>query len=66
MPHLTIVKMSSEEQAQQAYILPATAGRSFDGSRRIRSEELTFVREQEENCWVDRGRSSPGRSLVQR
>jgi 2'-5' RNA ligase len=64
MPHLTIVKVSSEELAQQAYIFARDRWAMFDGSRHIPLNELTFVREQEQNRWVDLGRIPLGRSLV--
>jgi len=64
MPHLTIVKVSSEELAQQAYIFARDRWAMFEGSRHIPLNELTFVREQEQNRWVDLGRIPLGRSLV--
>ena len=66
MPHLTIVKISSEELAQQAYIIARDRWAQFQGSRRIAVKKLTFVREQEENRWVDLAGVPLGRSLVQR
>ena len=64
MPHLTIVKVSSEELAQKAYIFARDRWAMFEGSRHIPLSELTFVREQEQNRWVDLGRIPLGRSLV--
>src|SRR5262249_116826 len=46
MPHLTIVKMSTEAQAQNAYDVACNRWAKFGGSRRIPVNELTFVREQ--------------------
>jgi len=66
MPHLTIVKISSEELAQQAYIIARDRWAQFQGSRRIAVKKLTFVREQEENRWVDLAGVPLGRTLVQR
>jgi len=66
MPHLTIVKITSEELAQQAYIIARDRWAQFGGSRRIAVKKLTFVREQEENRWVDLAGVPLGRSLVQR
>ena len=64
MPHLTIVKVSSEELAQKAYIFARDRWAMFEGSRHIPLNELTFVREQEQNRWVDLAGIPLGRSLV--
>jgi 2'-5' RNA ligase len=64
MPHLTIVKMSTELQAQNAYEVARTRWTNFEGSRRIPISELTFVREREPNCWVDLVGFPLGRKLV--
>jgi 2'-5' RNA ligase len=53
LPHLTIVKMSTEEQAQKAYQLARRRWAEFDGSRCILVKELTFVREARDTIWVD-------------
>src|ERR1700693_62368 len=53
MPHLTIVKMSAEEQAQQAFMTARDRWAEFEGGRHIQVNELTFVREDKQNCWVD-------------
>lgn len=66
MPHLTIVKVSTEEQAQQAYIIARDRWAEYQGSRRISVRELTFVREEENNCWTDLAGVPLGRSLVNR
>ena len=64
MPHLTIVKVSTEELAQKAYIFARDRWALFEGSRHIPLSELTFVREQEQNRWVDLAGIPLGRSLV--
>jgi 2'-5' RNA ligase len=64
MPHLTIVKVSTEELAQKAYIFARDRWALFEGSRHIPLSELTFVREQEQNRWVDLAGIRLGRSLV--
>ena len=64
MPHLTIVKVSTEELAQKAYIYARDRWALFEGSRHIPLSELTFVREQEQNRWVDLAGIPLGRSLV--
>jgi len=64
MPHLTIVKVGTEELAQKAYIFARDRWALFEGSRQIPLSELTFVREQEQNRWVDLAGIRLGRSLV--
>jgi 2'-5' RNA ligase len=66
MPHLTIAKLSSEELAYQAFITARDRWAQFRGSRRILVNELTFVREQQQNRWVDLAGVPLGRSLVNR
>jgi len=66
MPHLTIVKLNTEAQAQQAYIIARDRWAEFHGSRRIRISQLTFVREREQDCWIDLAGVPLGRSLVNR
>jgi 2'-5' RNA ligase len=64
LPHLTIVKMSTEEQAQAAYLLARRRWAEFDGSRCILVKELTFVREAKESLWVDVAGVPLGGNLV--
>jgi len=66
MPHLTIVKLSTEELAQKAYITARDRWAQFHGSRRIPIEKLTFVREEDQNRRVDLAGVPLGRSLVNR
>jgi hypothetical protein len=66
MPHLTIAKLSSEKLAQQAFITARDRWAEFRGSRRISVNQLTFVREQNQNRWVDLAGVPLGRSLVKR
>jgi 2'-5' RNA ligase len=66
MPHLTIAKLSSEELAQRAFIMARDRWAQYRGSRRILVNELTFVREQRQNRWVDLAGVPLGRSLVNR
>lgn len=66
MPHLTIVKLSSEELAQQAYVTARDRWAEFRGTRRIPLSELTFVREEECDRWIDLAGVPLGRSLVNR
>ena len=60
MPHLTIVKMSDEAQAQQAYRVARERWAHFKGSRDIQVSELTFVREDETELLGGSRRSSAG------
>ena len=53
MPHLTIVKMGAEDQAQHAYRVARTRWAEFDESRCIEVRDLTFVREEGQNKWAD-------------
>ena len=64
MPHLTIVKMSDEAKAQQAYRVARERWTHFDGGRDIQISELTFVREDKLNCWVDLAGVPLGGQLV--
>ena len=66
MPHLTVVKISSEELAQQAYIFARDRWAQFVGNRCVQVSELTFVREREPNCWVDLAGIPLGRTLMKR
>jgi 2'-5' RNA ligase len=65
MPHLTIAKLSTEETAAQAYLIARDRWAEFRGSRLVTLKELTFVREESENHWVDLAGLPLGRSLVQ-
>ena len=64
MPHLTIVKMPTQEQALRAFEIARERWSQYEGSPRIAVEELTFVREDENNTWVDLAPIPLGRSLV--
>lgn len=64
IPHLTIVKMGSEKLAQAAYETARERWEQYSGGYRILLDRLTFVREQEPNCWVDLAPVLLGRTLV--
>jgi 2'-5' RNA ligase len=64
MPHLTIVKMSAEDQAQDAYRVARTRWAEFNGGRCIEIRDLTFVREEAPYHWVDLARVPLGRRLA--
>lgn len=66
MPHLTIVKMQTEEEANAAFQIARQRWSQFQGARRIPVEELTFVREDQQNSWVDLAPVQLGRSLASR
>jgi 2'-5' RNA ligase len=53
MPHLTVVKMTTLEQARHAYHVSLERWASYSGPNRITVDQLTFVREGEQNHWVD-------------
>jgi len=53
MPHLTIVKMGTENEAQHAYRMARTRWAEFEGSRCVEVRDLTFVREEAPYNWVD-------------
>jgi 2'-5' RNA ligase len=66
IPHVTIVKMSSEQAAQHAFQIARGRWSQYTGSRRIQLERLIFVREDAQNCWVDLAPVRLGRTLVSR
>jgi len=66
LPHLTIVKMSNEEQAQKAYHVARQRWSKFEGTRCISMKDLTFVREVDQNHWIDIAPVPLGRHLVPR
>jgi 2'-5' RNA ligase len=64
IPHLTIAKMANEQAAEQALRIARERWRQYSGSRRILLDQLTFVREDSLNCWVDLAPVPLGGSLV--
>lgn len=64
MPHLTIVKMGAENQAQHAYRMARTRWADFEESRCIEIRDLTFVREEAQNRWADLAGIRLGRTLA--
>lgn len=64
MPHLTVVKMSTEQQAEEALGVARDRWNNYRGGRLIELKELSFVREEEQNCWKDLAQVVLGRSLV--
>jgi 2'-5' RNA ligase len=53
MPHMTIIKVASEEQAQKAYLTARKRWDNFREPRTIQIEKLTFVREERDYHWLD-------------
>jgi 2'-5' RNA ligase len=66
IPHMTIAKMAAEPAARQALQVATERWSHYGGSRRIRLERLIFVREEEQNCWVDLAPVMLGANLVPR
>lgn len=66
IPHLTIVKMASEQPAREAFKTASARWTGYSGTRRILLERLTFVREEAQNCWVDVAPVLLGPKLVSR
>lgn len=66
IPHLTIAKMGTAELAWRAFEVSRKRWARYVGSRYIALEELTFVREQLANSWVDLAPLPLGRSLLSR
>jgi 2'-5' RNA ligase len=66
IPHLTIVKMGTEQQALNAFRIANERWGQYAGSRRILLERLTFVREDAQHCWIDLAPVPLGRRLVSR
>jgi 2'-5' RNA ligase len=64
IPHVTIGKMASEQAAEQALEIARERWQQYSGSRRLRLDRLTFVREDALNCWVDLAPVLLGGSLV--
>jgi 2'-5' RNA ligase len=64
MPHLTIAKMATEQQALEGFDLARDRWNAYQGSRRISVEELTFVRESGSGTWVDLAPIRLGSTLV--
>lgn len=64
VPHLTIAKMQSEREAEQAVQIARQWWHDYAGTRRILLDRLTFVREEAPNCWIDLAPVPLGGSLV--
>jgi hypothetical protein len=56
--------MASEQAAEQALEIARTRWQQYSGTRRIRLDRLTFVREDALNCWIDLAPVPLGGTLV--
>ena len=65
VPHLTIVKLATDPQAEAALELSRQRWQRYHGPRQITVDELTFVREGPQDHWVDVAPIPLGRSLAQ-
>jgi 2'-5' RNA ligase len=63
-PHLTVVKMPTEEEAEQVLAIARERWRHYSGSRRILLDRLTFVREEAQHHWIDLAPVPLGGTLV--
>jgi 2'-5' RNA ligase len=66
IPHMTIAKMAPGQPVENAFQMASERWASYPGSRRILLEQLTFVREEGPNCWIDLALLPLGRTLVSR
>ena len=66
IPHLTIAKMGTEELAWKAFETARRRWAKYSDTRHIPIEELTFVRENEPNRWVDLAPLPLGRKVASR
>ncbi len=64
-PHLTIVKLATDPQAQAAFEKCRQRWAGYRGPRAITVHELTFVREGPNNRWIDLAPVPLGRALAQ-
>ncbi len=64
MPHLTIVKVATEQEASEAFRMAQQRWSHYQGSRRVLIEELTFVREAPGDTWEDLAPVPLGGSLA--
>jgi len=66
MPHLTIAKLGTSEEALHVLDVARRRWAEYKGSRIIQIEELTFVREGSGSDWVDLAPVPLGRTLALR
>lgn len=63
-PHMTIAKLTTESTALEVFRTASERWAEYTGSKRIRLESLTFVKESTPNCWVDLASVALGTKLV--
>ena len=66
IPHLTIAKMAAGQPVEHAFEVARERWANYTGNRRILLEQLSFVREDGQNCWLDLASVQLGRTLVSR
>jgi 2'-5' RNA ligase len=66
VPHMTIGTMATPQAAERALEIARGCWQQYRGTRRILIDQLTFVREESENCWVDLAPVPLGGHLVSR
>ncbi|MFY9744296.1 MAG: 2'-5' RNA ligase family protein [Candidatus Sulfotelmatobacter sp.] len=64
VPHLTIAKMNDLGEASRAVKIARQSWSTYNASRRILVDRLTFVREDSPGCWVDLAPVPLGGNLV--
>lgn len=64
MPHLTLFRMDTLEEAETAQRVALQSWADYGGSRHITIDELTFVREAGPNRWADLAPIPLGRRLA--
>ena len=64
IPHLTIVKLADATRLDEVFELARQRWQGYRGPRRVLLDQLTFVREGENNHWTDLAPVQLGRSLA--
>jgi 2'-5' RNA ligase len=64
IPHVTVVKMPTEQEAAEALQIARERWKHYPGARRILLDRLVFVREEKPNCWIDLAPIPLGGQLV--
>lgn len=64
MPHLTIAKLGTEQEARSAFQMAQQRWSQYQGSRHVLIEQLTFVREASGDSWQDLAPVPLGGSLA--
>ncbi|MGI9102556.1 MAG: 2'-5' RNA ligase family protein [Terriglobales bacterium] len=64
MPHLTIFRMDTAQEAEPAFQEARRRWDRYHGTTRVRIEQLTFVREAGDDHWLDLAPVPLGRQLA--